>query len=336
MITQASELNQKVKDFIKENGEFYQYQSYLTYEAQGMGGLAVYYVSQKKNELFVIALIEREIGNKSLKDLISPYGYTGYLSSSNTLSFIQDSINEFCAFIDESGYVSTFLRLNPFYNDIILEETIYKTHLIQSKVVGVPLNLSYEEINSKYSSNRKREIQLLKGQNFKISFKGIDGIDDFKEVYDDTMKRLDAKEYYFFDKEYYQMLASCDDKMEIAVCRKNGVVACAALFMKSKDVIQYHLGGTAHSFIKDAPIKLVLDRAVERYIGKSKVLNLGGGVGSQEDSLFKFKSGFSPVTRRFSSLRVINNLKSYNNLCSNFSKSEKKDLTNFFPLYRSS
>jgi hypothetical protein len=335
MIIQATELNQKVIDFIKENGEFYQYQSYLTYEAQAIGGLPVYYVSQKQNELFVIALIEREIGNKSLKDLISPYGYAGYLSSSYNSSFIQDSINEFCTFMDESGYVSTFLRLNPYYNDIILEETVCKTHLIQSKVVVVPLNLSYEEISSKYSSNRKRAIQRLKDQEFKVTFSGKDGIDDFKEVYDDTMKRLDAKEYYLFAKEYYQMLASCDDKMEIAVCRKNGLVACAAIFMKSTDVIYYHLGGTAHSFMKDAPFQLVFDRAFERYIGKSKVLNLGGGVGSQEDSLFKFKSGFSPVTRRFSSLRVINNLLIYNNLCSNFSKSEKKDRTNFFPLYRS-
>lgn len=335
MIIDPSNLSTSLLDLIKSVGEFYHEPDYLIYESSKVNAKAVYYVSETEDELFAIPLMLRTINNKGLIDASSPYGYSGYLTSNRESEFLQNEIKKFQFNLDQLGYVSTFLRLNPYHNNILLDEEVSRVHLIQSKVVVVSLKKAYNEIFSNYSSNRKREIEYLKNSGYKVEFLRVSGIDIFKEVYDETMKRVEANNYYFFNRSYYEMLGSLNDRMEIAVCKKDGVIASVALFMKSSKVIQYHLGGTAHSFMKDAPIKLVLDRAFERYQGTHDWLNLGGGVGSVEDSLFKFKLGFSPLTKRFSTLRIINDLKKYNNLCQNYSKSEKKDLTQFFPLYRS-
>lgn len=335
MIVTVQELPSQYLNLIKTEGEFYHEPVYLLYESDKPTESAVYYISSQNDTLFLIPLIERLINDKGLKDVSSPYGYSGYLTDLKDSVLIQEQINHFELYMNNAGYVSTFLRLNPYGNNILLDQTSTKTHLIQSKVVSIALNRSYEFAVSNYTSNRKREIESLKNSGYKVEFVGNQGISDFKKVYDETMKRVNAKSYYFFDEAYYNMLASMDERMEIGICKKDDVITCAALFMRSRNIVQYHLGGTVLEFMKDAPIKLVIDKAIERYSGKYDNLNLGGGVGSQEDSLFKFKLGFSSTTKRFSSLRIINDLKKYNNLCQNYSKSEKKDLTQFFPLYRS-
>ena len=98
--------------------------------------------------------------------------------------------------------------------------------------------------------------------------------------------------------------------------------------------MQYHLAGTDSNFAKLTPMKLIIDEA--RLIGNNlnvKYLNLGGGVsGSDQDSLFKFKSGFSNINYKFKVWRYIVNENIYNDLV----KKSNTDLnSNFFPLYRS-
>lgn len=65
-------------------------------------------------------------------------------------------------------------------------------------------------------------------------------------------------------------------------------------------------------------------------------LHLGGGVGGQQDALYKFKKGFSADDYSFYTVRLITNNNIYRKLCSdlNFTDVEIDDISNFFPLYR--
>ena len=98
--------------------------------------------------------------------------------------------------------------------------------------------------------------------------------------------------------------------------------------------MQYHLAGTSKEFLKDTPMKLLLDEA--RLIGNEiglDYLHLGGGVGgSDEDSLFRFKSGFSSYRCQFKTWQYIVEPDAYNILVSQ--RTKNKD-SSFFPLYRS-
>ncbi len=66
--------------------------------------------------------------------------------------------------------------------------------------------------------------------------------------------------------------------------------------------------------------------------------NLGGGVGSREDSLFQFKSCFSKNYKDFKVWKYIVNQEVYNELIAKKQKREHANLNdaclNFFPSYR--
>jgi hypothetical protein len=70
-------------------------------------------------------------------------------------------------------------------------------------------------------------------------------------------------------------------------------------------------------------------------------LHLGGGVGgSTEDSLYTFKSGFSQLSHKFLTLRLITDEEKYHhlvNLRAKVLEVTPSDLlqSNFFPAYRS-
>jgi len=96
--------------------------------------------------------------------------------------------------------------------------------------------------------------------------------------------------------------------------------------------MQYHLAGTKEEYSKDTPMKLIIDEA--RLYGNQnrlKFLHLGGGLnGSDDDSLFRFKSGFSKKKSQFRTWEYIVNETIYKELVS------KNGVSNstFFPLYR--
>lgn len=87
-----------------------------------------------------------------------------------------------------------------------------------------------------------------------------------------------------------------------------------------------------------APSKLMFDGVIEWATRSSqKWLHLGGGVNSKEDSLYRFKKGFSPIKNQFTTLRIIHDQQRYNNL--NYVALQENDQTEFddkdyFPLYR--
>lgn len=97
--------------------------------------------------------------------------------------------------------------------------------------------------------------------------------------------------------------------------------------------MQYHLAGTAQGFITHTPMKLILDEA--RLLGNKlnlDFLHLGGGVGgSDEDSLFRFKSGFSKLRCQYQIWQLIIDNEKYDELVA--IKNTDKN-SEFFPLYR--
>ena len=96
--------------------------------------------------------------------------------------------------------------------------------------------------------------------------------------------------------------------------------------------MNYHLSGTAEQFIRDAPSKLAIDAAriwaVENAV---ETLHLGGGVGGSDDSLFRFKSGFSRSWAAFRSVRIITMPEQYRRIAQS---QLGKPSDEYFPAYR--
>ncbi|WP_297695294.1 GNAT family N-acetyltransferase [uncultured Eudoraea sp.] len=206
-------------------------------------------------------------------------------------------------------------------------------------VVFVDLTMPLEEQLKFYHRrlrtyiNKSRTIYTIKEANI------LTDLDLFIKLYYENMRRVNANEAYFFDKKYFlDLINSSDFETEVlmAKSKKTGEVAGGAMFIKKNEIIQYHLSGTSERYLDLNPIKLLIDEMrIRGTKEKFKYFNLGGGVGSKEDSLFYFKSGFSKNTIPFKVWKYMVNPKIYEDLVQ-----QRKDIQNcketmhYFPRYR--
>lgn len=293
---------------------------------------------EKDNNYAFFPLIKRHIKNTSYFDLITPYGYGGVaFSKTSNKDFREKIFEELKESLEDSNCISVFLRLHPLLNQEVIAGGAV---LDNGTTLAIKFDTSYLDIYSKYSSGHKYDLKKSK-KNESICI--VDDtaflyFDDFIDIYLETMRYLEASNFYFFNKEYfYTMKSLLAEKLKLVVVKLNNQVIGASLFMLHNGIIQYHLSGTTIDGRKFQPSKLILDYMVDWGISQGcTFLHLGGGVGGQQDALYKFKKGFAANDYSFYTVRLITNNTIYRNLCSdlNFTEAEIDNISDFFPLYR--
>jgi hypothetical protein len=315
--------------------DFYHTQSYHLLEKQNS---SVLFVAIFENDFIALPLIIREIPNSVYFDCTSAYGYCGPISNldfevipSEYFGVFQEEI---LSYFKQNNIVTAFSRLHPlissgaFFNDLGILKNINKT-------VAVDLRLSLEAQKKQYRKSNKSELNQLRRKGFEIvEAKSKEDIDVFIAIYYETMSRVDADETYFFDKQYfYNFLENNCFVAKLLLAKKEDQIVAGAIFTITNKIMQYHLAGTSNNYIKETPMKLVLDEA--RLLGNElnlDFLHLGGGVGgSDEDSLFRFKSGFSKFNCQYQIWKLIIDNEKYEELV--VLKNIEKN-SDFFPLYR--
>lgn len=330
------------------NQDFYHQPEYIMVEADLQKGTPYIYYDKIQEIEIIIPLIKRAVPEQVDKkskyfDVLSPYGYPGILYKDNiSLQLWIHILSRFKKFLSDNNCISAFIRLHPYLNNTLFPIDTFIEHAILGKTVSVDLTNDLDLIKRNYSSNHKRNLKKLVGAGFSITEDEWEYLEDWVQMYNETMTRLQANKYYLFSTKYYKELRnSFGEKFKlILVKNKDGEIAAGGIFTFFGETVQYHLGGTKEEFLSDAPTKLMFDYAIKisKDLGFS-LLHLGGGLGGSEDSLFKFKSGFGSIYTSFSTLRMIINLDIYNN----FTEIRKRELhtegrtinNNYFPLYRS-
>src|SRR5690606_2392049 len=293
------------------------------------------YFSDAEN-FIALPIIIRPIEGTEYFDITSVYGYAGPVyrfdkdyEEKELVAFFQSSFRLFCK---EQNIVSVFSRLHPLIEQKnILPELGNIVDL--NKTVSIDLTLSADEQRKVFRKSLKSELNQLRRKEIEVK-EAIrkEEIDQFIAIYYETMDRVNATPNYYFSKEYfYEFLNNTDFNSKLIVAVKDKKVIAGAIFKLTDKIMQYHLAGTTEEFIKETPMKLILDEA--RLLGNetsAESLHLGGGVGGHDDdSLFRFKSGFSKNFKQFSVWKFIVDQEIYDEL------SETKEKSNFFPLYRS-
>ena len=324
----------------KNNVEFYQQPEFVTLDAELIEGKPLAWYAEDGSDWMHTPLIERRIpdeitNGKEYHDLLSPYGYPGMLFSSyRGLNKFLKKYKEDAA---EEGYISTFIRLNPVYNPLLLNESDNFVQVVHGKLVLLNMDEPYEVQRMKYSSNHRRDIKKLLKSDHTLEWNSWENLDTFLDIYTETMKREEASDYFFFSDTYFHRLKKIlgPSGIDLVFVKNNeGEAVAGGIFCKNDYVIQFHLGGTKTEYLKRAPSKLLFDGMIKKYSEKVAYFNLGGGVGNEQDSLFKFKEGFGKEYRKFSTLRIVNDRQRYNNLCQSYPKEDLYNLEDYFPLYR--
>lgn len=325
---------------LMQNSDFYYTYDYH-YASKNEDEYPVILKYENQGTTFILPLLLRDIENSGYKDATSVYGYAGILASSDYTDTQKNQFQkELTHFLNSYNIVSVFSRLHPFFEyqeDLLSNLGKVST---QGKVVYIDLNETLEIQRAKF--NKRLKTYLNKSRKLCTVIKGSikNHLNEFIEIYHDNMRRVDADESYFFNHAYFESLfASKDYESELLLCIHNETqtIIGGAIFVKKGSIVQYHLSGLREEHFDLQPIKLLMDEMrIEATQEGYKYLNLGGGRGSNEDSLFRFKSSFSKDFKDFKLWKYIVNEQVYNELTlSKIGKSFPLESGHgFFPAYR--
>jgi hypothetical protein len=333
--------------------DIYHLPEYVYLEAKRMSTIPEAILISEHEKLFFAPYLLRRY-DASLDDLklqdgfdaISPYGYPGILVSESAKKepdFLTLAINQLVSTLRDKGVCSAFFRLHPILNEDFHE--IYPPDICQitGETVSVNLKLSEEEIWQQTRSDHRKDINRNKRAGFIAKIVPFaQHINEFIEIYEETMDRTGAAKSYYFGSHFFQELLILEKFLHLGMVEIDGCIASACLITECCGIVQTYLGGTRNQFLKQTPDKLLFDYV--RFWAKERgneVFHLGGGVGGAKDGVYNFKAGFSKQRHSFATLRLTIDENKYHYLTELRAKALNKPVetllqSNFFPAYRAS
>ena len=332
--------------------DVYHLPEYVSLDAQRTQTIPKAFLCQDKDKIFFAPYLLRSCSDirhsleMEVYDVMSPYGYPGILMNEAALNcpnFPTTALEKFCQALQQRGVCSAFLRLHPILGEKLAH--VFKPGSLQENGQTVSIDLTLDE-NKIWAKTRKgHQSTINKCMRLGLTAKTVpvaEYMDEFITIYEETMNRVQAKEDYYFSREYFEGLLKLEDKLHLGVVEFDNEIVCGSLFFESCGIVQAHLGGTKTEFLKKSPFNLLLHHM--RLWAKArgnKYLHIGGGVGGKKDNLYTFKSGFSKQRHEFFTLRSIVDKHLYNDLLKFRAKSIDKSIEElqqscFFPAYRAS
>ncbi|MEX0290749.1 MAG: peptidoglycan bridge formation glycyltransferase FemA/FemB family protein [Flavobacteriaceae bacterium] len=297
---------------------------------------AVLLYYRDKDALILLPLLLRQIFDTDFYDATSVYGYAGPLGHNINEDFSAEAFREALDdFFNEKKIIAVFSRLNPYIDD--QDRILGGIGEIRpiGNVVNIDLSKSLDEQRSAYRRDTRSRVNKARRLCTVRKATEAQDIETFVDIYTETMTKLDADEDYFFDKEYFFNFLDCDGfktDVLLAVHNETGEVTAGSMFVKTNNIVQYHLSGTRSEYMKIAPSRLLLDEMrIQATEEGYRFFNLGGGYKSREDALFNFKSSFSDDFKSFKIWTYIVNQDKYHEF---MILSRVEEDTEFFPAYR--
>jgi len=310
--------------------------------------LLFYY--QTKNFRGICVMMKRDVAQSSdfnnkipentFFDIITPYGYGGFIFEGETTEKNLDEFSIcFTALLKAENIISVFMRFHPQLNNADLHQS-FSNVIDLGKTIEMDLaskELIWENIHSK-----NRNVIRRAGKNGVIIRYGrsMELFEKFIDIYNNTMLKDNAEPYYFFKREFYQSIhEELYDNYDIYYAEYEGEIIAMSIILYANGRIHYHLSGSVYEYRHLAPSNLLLYTVACRGAEQGyKTFHLGGGVGSGEDGLFKFKKAFNRHSGlQFSISKQIITEDKYNDLVELRLKDNPGFDVNstFFPLYRS-
>ena len=263
-------------------------------------------------------------------DFATPYGYGGWIVEGERTD---ELFNTYTVWLEKNEIISEFVRFHPLLKNHTDCEPFYDV-IPLGDVVHIDLTSSEVIWNNIISKNRNM-IRKAEKNGIKIyNGRFPDIYEKFRIIYNNTMDRDNAQVYYYFEKPFYKsLLEDLPQNAQVFWAEKDDQVIAASIMLTANEKMNYHLSGSLLEFSSLAPTNLLLYKAaLWGNANGYRTLFLGGGVGSGEDSLFKFKRAFyrGDLNRFFVGKKVYNQER-YDEL-----REIREEIGNsaFFPEYR--
>lgn len=298
-INSAEEWDYLVHSF--NNYDVYSLSGYVkAFQIHGDGLPVLFYYDDGNLRGFNVAMkrdvttepnFSRKIDKGTWFDLITPYGYGGWVLEGNGDKVkLDNTYSEFCR---KQNIVCEFVRFHPMLDNAHRMEQMYDV-IYLGHTIAMDLTDADTIWTNIISKNRnmirkaeKNGIEIVHGRE-------LESFAAFKKMYDDTMSKDQAEAYYFFGEQFYESVRSdLLDHAQVFTAIYEGQPIAAAIMIYANGRLNYHLSGSDITYRSLAPTNLLLYKAaLWGSENGMKTFHLGGGIGSHEDNLYKFKRAF--------------------------------------------
>lgn len=264
-------------------------------------------------------------------DLISPYGYGGFMGEITDYDELNRTYNAFC---NERNYVCEFVRFEIFSE--------YHAHYdgdVESRTHNVVRNLemSLDDIWMDFKQKVRKNVKRANQNNLEIIIENTDDhLQEFLDIYYSTMDRSNAEKEFYFSKEFYDTLNRMRDNIMYFHAVSEGKIISTELVIYGSENCYSYLGGTNRDYFDLRPNDFLKYEIIKWAKGKGlKNFVLGGGYGA-DDGIFQYKTCLAPHgIVDFYIGRKIFDTAAYQELIDIRSKDSMEVLnTKFFPAYR--
>ena len=272
-------------------------------------------------------------------DSVTPYGYGGVLFEGDSSEENRKSFwNAYVSKMKDERIVDNFVRYHPVLRNAEQMKAISNV-IDLGKTVAFDLtspDVIWENIISKNRNMirkaEKKGIEIHHGKELSL-------FTDFRRIYNATMDKDNADEYYYFEAAFYESIHNdLKDNYEMFFALLNGEIIAMSIMLYGNRQMHYHLSGSLIEYRNLAPSNLLLYKAaLWGYEHGFKSFHLGGGVGSGEDNLYKFKAAFNKNSNyQFSIGKQVFDQSKYDELVEIRRASDPNfvGLSHYFPLYR--
>ena len=310
--------NDVLETFAPVDRDIYFLEEYVRlYESESEKAVCCMVKEDEQKMLFPFLRRTFDYHGQTLHDFETAYGYGGPIWSNADNQFKSVALQGMVEELKKQNYIAGFVRFHPLLANY---EGFSVGRLIEDrKTVAIDLSLDENDIWMQEIHTKNRNV-IKKGEKSGLTFV-VDNeyryLPEFIRLYDATMDKLDAADFYYFKRQYYEEFVRTLPNSFLGVVLHEDKVVSAAIFMYEGGYGHYHLSGSDVSALKLSPNNFMLwHAAIELKHRGVKILHLGGGTtSSEDDSLFCFKSRFSKHTYQFCLGKLIFNEQLYHDIC---------------------
>ncbi len=275
------------------------------------------------------------------RDTTSPYGYGGAYYWGDDDARVEVSYGfwrSYNEWVERERCISEFIRFHLFEQDL----AVYPGEkILRTKNIVRALTLSEDNVWIDFKHKVRKNIKKSQRSGLECII-DVDGryLSDFINIYESTMERRKASNFYRFNKEYFEAVSDNLPNNSIYFhILDGGKIVSTELILYSPETAYSFLGGTREEAFDKRPNDLLKykvmiwakERGISNYV-------LGGGY-KPEDGIYRYKQSFSPNGEYcFYTGQRITDVERYEKLFNAREKSLSgtwQPLDGYFPQYRS-
>lgn len=253
-----------------------------------------------------------------LHDIETVYGYSGPVATTDAADFLAEAWQGFEGWGREQNVVCEFIRFSPLLRSERFAAPQTEVSL-DRETVEIRLAGGEEALWQGYESAQRNRVRKAMRRGLACHETSLDeGLATFRDLYESTMQRAGASDFYFFPDSYYRDLRrTLSDDTKLFVVRYGRDPIAAGLFFAYGRTLHYHLGASREDALPLAPNNLMFHQvALWGQQHGFERLHLGGGrSNAPDDALLRFKKRFSRHVLTFHVGRRIWQAERYAMLC---------------------